>query len=63
MKEKPTKKTREFVKAWSERKRRLMKALVEWFGSTAATTKKVSVGKERPDLPLPPWKMNPYSDA
>ena len=50
-------------KAQSDRKRRLMKALVEWFGATAATTKKVSVGKERTDLPLPPWQMNPYSEA
>ena len=53
--------TRAMGKARSERKRRLMKALVEWFG--AAVTKKVSVGRERPDLPLPPWRMNPYSDS
>ena len=63
LKEKPTKKTRQMGKAQSDRKRRLMKALVEWFGSTAATAKKVSVGKERTDLPLPPWQMNPYSEA
>ena len=63
LKEKPTKKTRELGKARSDRKRRLMKALVEWFGATAATTKKVSVGKERTDLPLPPWQMNPHSEA
>ena len=61
LKEKPTGSTRAMGKARSERKRRLMKALVEWFG--AAVTKKVSVGRERPDLPLPPWRMNPYSDS
>ena len=48
-------------KARDDRKRRLMKALVEWFG--AAALKKVSVGKERPDLDLPPWRMNPYDDS
>merc|ERR1712087_1044234 len=40
LKEKPTKKTRQVGKARSDRKRRLMKALVEWFGATDATTKK-----------------------
>merc|ERR1712032_166106 len=53
LKENPTGSTRAMGKARSERKRRLMKALVEWFG--AAVTKKVPVGRERPDLPLPPW--------
>ena len=48
-------------KARSERKRRLMKTLVEWFG--AAAKKEVSVGTERPDLPLLPWRMNPYDDS
>ena len=56
LKEKPTGSTRAMGKKRSERKRRLMKALMEWFG--AAVTKKVSVGRERPDLPLPPWRMN-----
>ena len=61
LKEKPTGSTRAMGKKRSERKRRLMKTLVEWFG--AAVTKKVSVGRERPDLPLPPWRMNPYDDS
>ena len=33
------------------------------FSAAAATTKKVFFGKERPDLPLPTWRMNPYSDS
>ena len=60
LKEKPTGSTRALGEARNERKRRLMKVLVEWFGTAA--TKKVSVGTERPDLPLPPWRMNPYND-
>ena len=61
LKEKPTRKTREMGKARSERKRRLMKALVQWFGAKA--TKEVSVGRERPDLELPPWRKNPYDNS
>ena len=61
LKEKPTRKTRAMGKARSERNRKLMKALVKWFGAKA--TKKVSVGRERPDLELPPWRKNPYDNS